>query len=168
VTEDGEQNTSALIVRGWQRAGGLAGLFAPDHGDIRPGLARPTAVYAAKPKGDKSLRHSQTVTPLARKLDQTLTLTYGTGDEAALGKELSTASGAVLVTWEHSAIPAIVPPSDPPSPPRRQPGPTTASTWSGSSPATPRDGRSAKSRNCSSTATSPTRSARPRLLRGCP
>ncbi|GAB3960749.1 hypothetical protein GCM10029978_010960 [Actinoallomurus acanthiterrae] len=108
VTEDGQQNDGSLTVRGWQRAGALVDLFAPQKGSLRAGLVRPATIYAAQPNGDKGLRHSETITPLAARLGLQPKLSYGKGDEAALGKKLASAHGNVLVCWEHSAIPDIV------------------------------------------------------------
>ncbi|MEV5505340.1 hypothetical protein [Streptomyces orinoci] len=110
VTEDGKHNSHALLVRGWQRAGALVGLFAPDGGtEPRAGLRRPTAVYAAAPHpGEKGLRPSETVTPLAAKLGVRLNLSYRTDDEAKLARELAARKGATLVSWEHHRISDIV------------------------------------------------------------
>ncbi|MEU2868846.1 hypothetical protein ABZ769_06515 [Streptomyces olivoreticuli] len=109
ITEDGERSDYALLVRGWQRAGALVTLFAPEGGTPRKGLRRPTAVYAAGPHpGAKGLRPSETVAPVAAKLGVRTNLTYRTGDEAALAKELAGRHGCTLVSWEHHAIPEIV------------------------------------------------------------
>ncbi|WP_372411335.1 hypothetical protein [Streptomyces luteireticuli] len=110
VTEDGEQNEHALVVRGWQRAGALTGLFAPDGGaSPRPGLRRPSAVYAADGHdGGKGLRPAETVAPLAAKLGLRVNTDYGQGDESALVKEVSGRHGATLVSWEHHRISHIV------------------------------------------------------------
>ncbi|MEV6670678.1 hypothetical protein [Streptomyces sp. NPDC051162] len=109
ITEDGEQNDHALLVRGWQRAGALVTLFAPEGGEPRKGLRRPDAVYAAGPHpGAKGLRPSETVTAVAAKLGVRTNVTYRTGDEKALAKELATRHGCTLVSWEHNAIPEIV------------------------------------------------------------
>ncbi|MEU7166603.1 hypothetical protein AB0A70_18445 [Streptomyces morookaense] len=110
ITEDGEQSVHALTVRGWQRAGALTGLFAPDGGTpLRQGLVRPTAVYAASPhNGGGGLRLSETVTPLAAKLKLKPNVDHRTDDEAALAEELVGLHGATLVAWEHHRISAIV------------------------------------------------------------
>lgn len=109
ITEDGEQNDHALLVRGWQRAGALVTLFAPEGGKVREGLRRPDAVYAAGPHpGAKGLRPSETVAPVAAKLGVRTNVTYRTGDEKALAKELAGRHGCTLVSWEHNAITEIV------------------------------------------------------------
>ncbi|MGW1076625.1 hypothetical protein [Streptomyces sp. NPDC002537] len=110
IAEDGEKNDHALLVRGWQRAGALVGLFAPDGGTpLRKGFRRPDAVYAAGPhSGETGLRPSETVAPLAAKLGVRANLTHRTGDETALAKEIARRRGCTLVSWEHHAIPTIV------------------------------------------------------------
>ncbi|MEU5419716.1 hypothetical protein ACH4UT_04125 [Streptomyces sp. NPDC020799] len=109
ITEDGERNAHALLVRGWQRAGALVTLFAPDSGEPREGLRRPDAVYAAGPQpGAKGLRPSETVAPVAAKLGVRTNVTYRTGDEKALAKELAGRHGCTLVSWEHHGIVEIV------------------------------------------------------------
>jgi hypothetical protein len=108
ITADGEQSAGSLTVRGWTRAGALVELFAPAAGDVRAGLARPTAVYAAAPKGDAGQRPSQTVTALAARLGVDLNLDHGKGDEAALVRDVTARHGVTLVSWQHEEIPAIV------------------------------------------------------------
>ncbi|MFE0020119.1 hypothetical protein [Amycolatopsis sp. NPDC059021] len=108
VTADGEQSDGSLTVRGWTRAGALVELFAPASGAIRAGLARPAAVYAAAPNGDKSQRPSQTVTPVAARLGVQLQTPFAKGDEKALAAKLTSLHGATLVSWQHEEIPDIV------------------------------------------------------------
>ncbi|GAB3976813.1 hypothetical protein GCM10029978_064760 [Actinoallomurus acanthiterrae] len=93
MTEDGRVNDGSLSVCGWQRAGALVDLFAPENGVTRSGLVRPAANYAAWPNAVKGLRHSETITPLAARLGQQPKLSYGKGDEAALGKKLASGHG---------------------------------------------------------------------------
>ena len=99
VTPDGTPDDRSLSVRGWQRAGALASLFAP----ARPtpsSIKTPQFIYAVKVDGDdekprdaagrkigtKGKRSQQTVTPIAEKLRSTATLnfTYDKGDEVAM------------------------------------------------------------------------------------
>jgi hypothetical protein len=108
LTADGSPSDGSLTVRGWMRAGALAGLFAPVGQPVRAGLARPTVVYGARPHGDASQRPTQTVTPLAAKLGLPINSRYGKGDEASLADELRTRHGAILVSWQHEQIPSIV------------------------------------------------------------
>ncbi|WAL69577.1 hypothetical protein ORV05_17970 [Amycolatopsis cynarae] len=108
ITADGVRSEGSLTVRGWTRAGALAGLFAPA-GDapVRAGLARPAAVYAAAPDGDKEQRPLQTVSALAARLGLTVITSHAKGGEAALAAELAVRHGPTLVSWQHEDIPAI-------------------------------------------------------------
>jgi len=120
VTPDGEQDWESLTVRGWLRAGALDMLFNPTDGAfVDPALATPKLIYASKPRdlgiaapadddgGSKSKRPLQTITPLAAKLGLAPNLDYGKGDEAALAKHVLKQSGAILIAWQHEAIPEI-------------------------------------------------------------
>ena len=48
LLETGERSQYGLTVRGWQRAGGLAILFAPEGAKFRPrSLMTPTTIFAS-------------------------------------------------------------------------------------------------------------------------
>src|SRR4029453_3498456 len=70
VTEEGERSKESLEVRGWQRAGALANLFAPANGRFQNSSSpKPQFLFASKPLRRKgSHRPLETVTPLAQKL----------------------------------------------------------------------------------------------------
>lgn len=111
VQPDGTRDDESLTVQGWTRAGALVGLFDPQTPDgaspVRAGLARPTRIIAADPsKGSR--RPAQTVTPLAARRGLTLETTWKKDDTAALADALRTATGHVLVSWEHELIPDIL------------------------------------------------------------
>jgi hypothetical protein len=118
ITADGAQDSHSLIVRGWTRAGALAGLFDPRDSSgqpvtPRPGLRRPAMVLAARPGtgASNSKRPEETVTPLAAALGSDLNLSFALGQEAGLAAWLTGKSGPagpVLVSWEHEHIPAII------------------------------------------------------------
>jgi hypothetical protein len=110
VSADGKQNDEELIVRGWQRSGGLVRLFAPRNGTfVDPHLAQPKIIFASGvAKHSDSLRPQHTVLELATVLGLTLQTKYLKGDEADLAKAAVNATGPVLIAWEHEAIPAIV------------------------------------------------------------
>jgi hypothetical protein len=128
-TEQGEEDSKSLVLRGWQRAGAWAALFAAGSG---PDYPRPDYLYAAKPgEGDDpdhgpSRRPAETLQPLAdRMVGVGLKTEYAQGQEAELAAELLTLSGIVLVSWEHKAIvEALVPrlPVADGSPPTQWPG----------------------------------------------
>src|SRR4030095_5263503 len=70
VTAEGDRNKESLEVRGWQRAGALANLLAPNNGHFQhASLAKPKFLFASKPLRRKgSRRPIETLTPLAQKL----------------------------------------------------------------------------------------------------
>jgi hypothetical protein len=110
VTAEGKQSDEELIVRGWQRSGGLVRLFAPRDGKfVDPHLAQPKIIFASGTgKHSESLRPQHTVLELATLLGLTLQTKYPKGDEADLAKAAVAATGPVLIAWEHEAIPDIV------------------------------------------------------------
>jgi hypothetical protein len=114
VTESGVTSAHDLIVRGWQRAGALACLFAPAHGPLQNALlARPEFIFASaaaddpQPGKSKSRRPEETVTPLARLIGLDVDLTFSKGQEKALAKAAQACSGPVLIAWQHESINAI-------------------------------------------------------------
>jgi hypothetical protein len=108
IRPNGEHDRHSLSVRGWTRAGALVGLFAPQHGEPRAGLARPDAIYASGHADDGSRRSVQTVTPLAERLGKDIHSGCGAGQERAVAAKLAAHRGAVLVAWQHEAIPKLV------------------------------------------------------------
>ena len=109
VNEAGVPDPNSLSVRGWQRAGALAQLLAPEF--IRaPGsvLETPAAIFAtAVTRSKLSLRPQQTVKPLAEKLGIGINTHYGDGDEALLVAAAQEASEVVLISWRREKIPVI-------------------------------------------------------------
>ena len=106
VDESGRPDAEALSVRGWQRAGALAGLFAsgPGHGSAPKPLAPPVAVFAATDAG-KSRRPLCTVLPLARRLGLEVDTRFGSeGDTAPLLTAVLACCGPVLLCWRHQAM----------------------------------------------------------------
>ena len=108
VTFDGVRDPHALVVDGWNRAGALVELFAPAGTPMRAGLTRPTAIFATRPSSaNESLRPLQTLTPLAQRLQISVTQTYAFGEEAALAAGLLATPGVSLTAWQHQHIPLI-------------------------------------------------------------
>jgi hypothetical protein len=110
LTPDGKKNDKSLVIRGWQRAGAWAALFALSPADY----PRPNVVYAAKPEEDgdsKSARPFETSLPTADRLHLDVVTTSGIGDETKLVKEIVGLTGVVLVFWEHKAICAAIVPA---------------------------------------------------------
>lgn len=109
VNIDGKHDPESLIPLGWQRAGGLATLFAPSNGQfVSPLLTKPQQLFASGlGKHSNSLRPQETITPTAQKLGVTINTTYLKGQESALAAAVTATSGVVLVAWEHQDIPTI-------------------------------------------------------------
>jgi hypothetical protein len=109
VTADGNQDTESLIVQGWQRAGGLATLFAPARGPLQSAdLVTPQFLYASGVgKHSTSERPEETITPLADKLGLQINTTYLKGDEENMVTDAVSQSGTVLICWQHEDIPTI-------------------------------------------------------------
>jgi hypothetical protein len=109
VMPDGSQNSEALVVQGWQRAGALVGLFVPPGSRFaNPLLATPGTIFATGiAHHSESLRPQQTVTPLAAKLNVRINTTFPKGEEAAMVNAATTVGGIVLVAWQHEDIPGI-------------------------------------------------------------
>jgi broad specificity phosphatase PhoE len=109
LTEEGTDDQESLVVRGWQRAGGLALLLSGSSG----ALARPDRIYASGVEkrdgtGSRSKRPVQTVTPLGRKLGLLAVDRFSKGQEADLATELLGFGGVTLVSWQHQSIPEVV------------------------------------------------------------
>jgi hypothetical protein len=109
-------------VRGWTRAGALVELFAPGAGTICPGLARPTAVYAAGGTGSEASGPDKKVTPLATRLGLSVDTTYAKGGETTLAQQIASRPGSTLVCWQHDEIPSIAAALGTPPPPTTWPG----------------------------------------------
>jgi hypothetical protein len=112
IDADGDHDSEALTVRGWQRAGALAVGLAPSAGPVQnSALATPRFVFASKlDKHNGSDRPQQTITPLVDKLGKTVrvNLEFGVGQESELAARAMACDGPVLICWAHGEIPAIV------------------------------------------------------------
>jgi hypothetical protein len=109
VTPKGATDPKELSVRGWQRAGALVRFFAPLGGHFAdPHLATPDTIFASKvAHHSPSLRPQRTVESLADFLHKSLVMKHAKGEEEALVADAIAADGAVLIAWEHEAIPDI-------------------------------------------------------------
>ena len=135
VSSDGSADKESLIVRGWQRAGGLVALFDPTNGPLQnSNLAVPEIIYASDPekgskaddddgkKGSKSKRPLETITPLAGRLGlkDRVNTNFAKGEEKQMVDSVLAETGVVLISWQHQKIPDIAkrivdskPPSNP-------------------------------------------------------
>ena len=109
VDEAGNQDPESLLVRGWQRAGGLAGLIAGgSRGFGRPDRIFASGVFKKDGTGSRSKRPLQTIAPLASKLGLSPIDEFSKGQETALAAALVRLDGVTLVSWQHESIPKIV------------------------------------------------------------
>jgi len=131
IDADGKHDNHSLTVRGWTRAGALVQLFAPGTGTVRPGLARPTAIFAAGGSEGEGQRPRETVTPLAERLGLTVDTQYERGSEPALAKACVGRPGPTLICWQHGEIPAILAEFGHirPAPPAKWPGSRFDLVW---------------------------------------
>jgi hypothetical protein len=114
VNETGASSGHHLSVRGWQRAGALACLFAPGHGPLQNALlAKPWFIFASaaatdpEPGDTKSRRSEETVAPLAQLIGVDINLKFSKGQETALAQAVLACDGPVLIAWRHEGIPVI-------------------------------------------------------------
>ncbi|WP_102923062.1 hypothetical protein [Streptomyces noursei] len=111
IDEHGHEDHKSLTQRGWDRANALPKLFDPPAGQKLPaGVERPRTIYAATDQGPKAGAHRmrQTVTPLAHHMGLKVDTEFAESEEGALAKAALSATGPVLICWEHSRIPDIV------------------------------------------------------------
>lgn len=106
VTVDGKQSKESLEVRGWQRAGALANLFAPTDGHFQnASLARPQFLFTSRPlKRKGSRRPIETITPLAEKLGAQINSDYQRADFEEMIEHVFSCKGVVLICWQREYI----------------------------------------------------------------
>lgn len=102
LTEDGETNARALVIRGWERAGAWAALFGSGLGGAD--YPTPEVLFAARPEGSASRRSADTLQPLAARLGLTLDLAFAQDEEGRLMDRVLGLGGVVLISWEHRMI----------------------------------------------------------------
>lgn len=106
IKANGTQDIASLTVQGWTRAGALVELFDPTGGNLRPGIVRPTALFAAIPTAS-SMRPLETITPLAQRLRKSVNTPVQPTATAQIAHILATAPGIRLAAWQHQFIPTI-------------------------------------------------------------
>jgi hypothetical protein len=115
VSRTGAAEDHSLVVRGWQRAGAWAALFAS--GAFGPDYPKPSLIYAASPDkpapGEIAVSHRpyETVIPLCARLYIDPVVDYGVGEEKKLVKAVTTQTGIALIAWEHKNIVAGILPA---------------------------------------------------------
>jgi broad specificity phosphatase PhoE len=111
-TSEDWENGKSLSIRGWQRAGALVALLAPNP-LLGPRLPRPDRIYASafRNGAGHSRRPEQTVLPLAQKLGLAVDLTWALHQERAFGAALAAEAGVALACWQHQGLAAWPAPS---------------------------------------------------------
>ena len=109
VTRKGERSKESLEVRGWERAGALASLFAFLDGHYQhASLARPQFLFASKPvKRRGSRRPVETITPLAERLSVKIVTEYRRSELEEMLDDVFSRKGVVLICWQREYIPQI-------------------------------------------------------------
>jgi hypothetical protein len=109
VTVDGTHDPESLTPRGWQRAGALVGLFAPDHAaGTRSRLPTPTHLVASRiGSGSTSQRPRETLLPLGERLGLAIDSRFRKDELGALVGAIGGLDQVVLVAWEHHLIPSL-------------------------------------------------------------
>lgn len=124
VDAQGNEDDSSLTAVGWQRAEALAELLDPGSGQVRAGLVRPAAIYAAGANDDgEGKRPRETVAPLVQRLGIAQNNDYGKGDEEKLVKRVIAQPGPTLICWQHGELADIAAafPKVTPTPPKDWP-----------------------------------------------
>jgi broad specificity phosphatase PhoE len=108
VTIDGTLDQESLTPRGWQRAGALIALFAPDRvGQTASGFPTPTHLFASQIVGNSSQRPRETLLPLGERLGVVVDSRFAKDEVSGLVYAIQAIDGVVLVAWEHRLIPSI-------------------------------------------------------------
>jgi hypothetical protein len=109
VTAKGDRSKESLEVRGWQRAGALANLLAPQNGHFQhASLAKPQFLYASKPLRRRgSRRPVETITPIAQKLAVRINTNFQRAEFESMLEEVVASKGVVLICWQREYIPQI-------------------------------------------------------------
>jgi len=121
VDAKGDANPDGLIPRGWERAGALVTLFAPNAVTLSSTLPSPGALVTPK-YSDPVHRPDLTLLPLSQRLGLTLLSEYPVDARPAkiVKSLLAIQAEVVLICWEHDhlvniadAVPAAVPVANP-------------------------------------------------------
>ncbi|BCH19669.1 hypothetical protein [Mesorhizobium sp. L-2-11] len=108
VTELGEEDDKSLTVRGWQRAGALACLFCSPPTPLHI----PKSIVASAPvkqdgSGTRNLRPTQTISPLALRLQIEPDTRFSKGQVDLAGPLIAMQGSPTLVCWQHESIPRL-------------------------------------------------------------
>ena len=109
INHHGEHDPHSLSVRGWTRAGGLAGIFAQAPTPSHPTIVAPARIVATRPSQEaKSRREYDTAEPLARRLDIDVDDDHEHGHEHRLRDSILGDPRPTLVVWHHGTMAHLV------------------------------------------------------------
>lgn len=109
IDHSGEHDNHSLSVRGWMRAGALAGLLAHAPLTAHPEIHPPERIVATKPSEEaKSRREINTADPIARRLNLIVDSDMGHGNETAVRESILGDSRVTLVVWHHGTMAHLV------------------------------------------------------------
>ena len=105
VDDQGNANPDGLIPQGWQRAGALVTLFAPNGTTLTSTLPTPGALITPK-YPELVHRPYLTVLPLSQRLGVTIVSEYAVNADPAtiVSSLLAAESAVVLACWEHDNL----------------------------------------------------------------
>lgn len=105
IDEQGNANPNGLIPKGWERAGALVTLFAPNNATLTSTLPSPGALVA--PKYPMPVhRPYLTLLPLSQRLGKTILSEYAVDADPTMivRSLLAMENEVVLVCWEHNHL----------------------------------------------------------------
>lgn len=109
INHHGEHDAHSLSVRGWTRAGGLAGLLAHGPWSSHPHVTIPKRIVATGPTPEaKSRRELDTATPLAQRLNIVVEDHFAHGHEDLLRQSILEDPRPALIVWHHGTLSALV------------------------------------------------------------
>lgn len=109
INHHGEHDAHSLSVRGWTRAGGLAGLLAHGPWKSHPHVTIPERIVATRPTPEaKSRRELDTATPLAQRLNIVVEDQFTHGHENLLRQSILSDPRPALVVWHHGTLSTLV------------------------------------------------------------
>lgn len=109
VDEQGNANPDGLIPKGWERAGALVTLFAPNNTTLASTLPSPSALVTPRyPR--VAHRPYLTLLPLSQRLSKTILSEYAVNADPMMivSALLAMKNEVVLVCWEHDHLVNIV------------------------------------------------------------
>jgi len=105
INHNGEHDSHSLSVRGWTRAGALAGLLARGPSVLHPNIVEPERIFATRSTHEyMSKREVDTVTPLAKRLGLPIDDSFDHDHVKALTQSIMSSPQATLVAWHHGSM----------------------------------------------------------------